>query len=165
VLVFSSVIVVLLMCFYHAKSNWYLGGVLICAILSFVASTVAYLYRSSPNRSRCCLYISLLFTLCFLTFLIRITSGSGSPFFHLYLYLPAVVFMVAQRDRKAEIAASIGVFISFLINQGIEFNWEAWKIFHTTNWYQYLEITIIASLLILLCFVNREIENLLLSNN
>lgn len=161
VLVFSSVIVLIITGCYGTKSNWFFVGVLISALFSFSFSIAAVVkYRSSQNTARVLLYFSMVFTLIFLTCLIRITSGSTSPFFHLYLYMPAVVFMVAQRDRRAEIICSVGVFISFLFNHGIVSDWEAWKSFHTTYWYQSLEIAIIAFLLVLLSLVNKQIEEL-----
>lgn len=166
VILTTFVLVVLLAICHGAKGNYYVAGVLISAAVALSTSIAAVsIYRKSQFKARLLLYLSMVATLIYLTCLVRITSGSVSPFIHLYLYVPAVVFMVTRRDHKAELICSIGVFLSFLYNHDIAANWEAWKLFHLSGWYGFLEISIIAILLILLSLVNKQIENLVKIEN
>jgi hypothetical protein len=161
VIVFSCITMEIIGAKYVSPHSWINAGLIITALLTFVLSTAAVTkWRTSQRSAVILLGSSLIATLLYVTFLVRITEGSMSPYQHLYLYLPAVVFTVTQRRRWAEILTSIGVFISYLINYRHIQDWGAWGQFQKSNWFSLYEKLIIALLLFLLIIVNYMIEKL-----
>lgn len=140
---------------------WSQGAVLALGFFALVLSLAAVTrWKTSEKTSIILLAASLVTTLVYLTLLVRVTHGSISPFQSLYLYLPAIVFMVAQKRIWAELVASIGVLGSYIYNYDNPEKWIAWKQFHTCNWYHWYEKAFVAILLLFLILVNHRMEAL-----
>ncbi len=151
--------------FYNTLDSWWQIGVYFTATLSLLTSQAAItkkVKRSQPIAITL-LSISLILTIVYLALLMCITSGHSSPFQHLYLYMPAVVFMVAQRRKWVEYLTSLGVLGSYIATYKPPTQWVAWTTFHNNNYLVYVifEISMVAFLLILLSMVNTKMEILI----
>lgn len=104
------------------------------------------------------LLISLLLTVIYLHLLVLITNTSRSPFVHIYLYMPAIILMVAQRRTWAEILGALACLLSFMINCSHAAIWTPWDRFHRSLIFEYFEWLFIAVLLTLLILVNHRME-------
>jgi hypothetical protein len=96
--------------------NDYTLFVNVSALASLVASNVAIFARHNHrNWAIGSLIVSLVLTVVYLHLLVGFTGGAESMFVSLYLYLPAVVLMVAG-VLWAEVLSAATVFVSFLLN-------------------------------------------------
>jgi len=162
VILISLLTVVCVASHFHAAGSWRQGAAYVSGVLALALSLASVTkLRRSKRLAICLLTASLVLTLLYLTLLVRITRGSGSPFQHLYLYLPAVVFMVAQRRRWAEVSASLGVLLSYCVNHGNAKPWEAWDTFHECSCFWWYETVFFVLLLVFLILVNVTMEKLI----
>jgi len=125
--------------------------------LSLWATTISSRHQGSATAL---LYLSLLFCVVYVHYLINITGNTYSPFQHVYLYMPAVVVMVT-RSRFAEVVCMLAVFASFLVNDYSEKSvWDSWDAFMLTSLGRHFKHLWFVFLLLFLNVVNTRIEKL-----
>jgi hypothetical protein len=144
-----------------ADGTWYKTFLLFAAMFAISTSLGALLLRKRQQKNAVFLLtLSLLFTLGYLASLMMITGGRKSPFMHLFLYMPAIVYMVAERRIWAEALATAGAFLCFCWTYTPKDNWDSWSQFSLLKGFHLYEKLFILILLVLLIFVNHMIERL-----
>lgn len=164
IIAFSFIAILVVASYYRSPIFIEAALVLGFALVSVLFSLAAVSWKKNESFAVVLLVISLLVTVFYLHFLVDITGGRHSTFLHLYLYLPAVVLMVARKRRWAEILCCIAVFLSYCVNYSSNPNWGAWTTFGDTKLFKYFEPIFVLSLLGWLTAVNARMENIPKSN-
>jgi len=131
ILVISVASIIILMVAYNSIPPYFIFLVL-SVIIASISSTFALCKHNmrAYHKAVFSLYISLVSTMVCIHFLIYITNGTKGPFQHLYLYLPAVVFMVTQKQKIAEWLCVLYVLGSYYFNFFYITQWDAWETFN-----------------------------------
>jgi len=149
---------------YHSEKNsWFILAATISGILSLIFSIIAYQLRKKGKERLVVffLYLSLCITLAYIACIMMITSGKQSPFVHLLVYLPAVVFMVAEMRLGPEILSALGCLVCFCLTYKPEISWDPWDNFLLIDKNIHIYDKFFMGLLLtLLILVNHQIEKL-----